>query len=108
ILNSKDDAPFKPIPVEEDISSLSAILMNEDYYTFTLQHSTKEGELNRADTEALICLKAKAHLDLKERKEKGEKVDNKHIKKHKADVFRLANLLVNDVVFELPESIKKS
>lgn len=43
--------------------------------------------------ECLIPFKAKAWLDLTERKAKGEKVDSRNIKKHKNDVFRLAQLL---------------
>ncbi len=41
----------------------------------------------------LIPFKAKAWLDLKERKLNGEQVDSKNIKKHKNDVFRLAQLI---------------
>ena len=41
----------------------------------------------------LIPFKAKAWLDLKERKMNGERVDSKNIKKHKNDVFRLAQLI---------------
>jgi len=54
----------------------------------------------------LICLKAKAFLDMKARKDKGEKVDEKHIRKHKADVFRLVLFLTPETVFSLPASIK--
>lgn len=35
-------------------------------------------------------------LDLKERKARGEQVDDKNIKKHKNDVFRLAQLITSD------------
>ena len=41
----------------------------------------------------LIPFKAKAWLDLKERKLNGDQVDSKNIKKHKNDVFRLALLI---------------
>jgi len=44
--------------------------------------------------ETAILFKMKAWLDLIERKEAGEKVDSKNIKKHKNDVFRLlANVI---------------
>ena len=39
------------------------------------------------------CQKAKAWLDLTERKNAGENVDSKNIRKHKNDVFRLTALL---------------
>jgi len=80
--------------------------MDEHYYHYTLAHSIEEAELKRAQTEALICLKAKAFIDMQERKEKGEQVNDKNIKKHKLDVFRLALLLAADTVFELPDSLK--
>ena len=41
----------------------------------------------------LIPFKAKAWLGLKERKLNGDQVDSKNIKKHKNDVFRLAQLI---------------
>lgn len=95
-----------PIPVDDDLSSLSAILLSNDYYKYILQHSVLENELHRANTEALICLKAKAFLDMTERKVKGENIEVKNIRKHKADIFRLAVTLTESDVFELPKSIK--
>ena len=62
--------------------------------------------MHRANTEALICLKAKAYLEIVERIVKGSKEDSKQLRKHKGDVFRLAVMLAENDVFELPESIK--
>ena len=48
------------------------------------------------NTKTKVCLipfKAKAWLDLSERKANGEMVDSKNIKKHKNDVFRLGQLI---------------
>jgi len=106
LLDINDDAHLTPIPVDEELSSLSAILMNEDYYTYTLAHSIEEDGIHRATTEALICLKAKAFLDWTQRKADGEQVDNRQIKKHKGDIFRLGTLLTADDVYDLPNSIK--
>ena len=106
IIESDNSARLTPIPVDDDLSSLSAILMDDPYYAFTIIHSTEEAGLKRAQTEALICLKAKAFLDMQNRKEKGENLDDKKIKKHKLDVFRLALLLTAETVIELPDSIK--
>lgn len=105
LLNGEDNIRFTSIPIDDDQSSLSAILMNDDYYNYTLDHSTKEEEIQRANIEALICLKARAYLDMVERKSKGEKVNDKDIKKHKADVFRLGAMLAGNEIFELPETI---
>jgi len=59
-----------------------------------------------AQPDALICLKARAFLDLTERKEQGQPVDEKNIRKHKTDVFRLAALLATDDSFTLPEPLR--
>lgn len=55
----------------------------------------------------LIPFKAKAWLDLKECKVRGERVDNKNIKKHKNDVFRLTQLITSDTKQALSEEIAK-
>jgi hypothetical protein len=35
----EEESHLTPIPVDTDISSLSAILMNDDYYNFTIEYS---------------------------------------------------------------------
>ena len=107
VIELGEDAHLTPIPVDDDLSNLSAILLSEDYYNYLIAHSQLENGLQRANTEALICLKAKAFLEITERIAKGSTEDPKHLRKHKADVFRLAVMLTEDDLFELPESIKK-
>jgi hypothetical protein len=106
ILDVPEKSRYTPIPIDEDITSLSAILMNEDYYRFTIDGSQLQEGVRIANPETLICLKAKAYLDLKEAKERGENIDSDKINKHKLDVFRLAVFLPGDSLFELPESIQ--
>ncbi len=105
LINLKESI-FTPIPLGEDISSLSAILLNEDYYNYTVNHSTINNGAHIANIESLICLKARAFIDLSERKAKGEKIDKNKIVKHKTDIFRLAAMLTPDNEFELPKTIK--
>ena len=95
-----------PIPVEDDLSSLSAILMDEEYYKLAIDNSTEEDGVHIANHETLICLKAKAFLDLVQRKSEGQKVDEKNIRKHKTDIFRLMVLLSPEQKFNLPKGIK--
>ncbi|OUN37829.1 hypothetical protein [Massilimicrobiota sp. An80] len=45
-------------------------------------------------------------MDLKERKERGNHVDSRDIKKHKNDIIRLSMLLVLDNKIEIPDMIK--
>lgn len=93
------------INIDKKDASLSAILMDETYYSYTIANSSIVEDLHRADINALICLKAKAYLDLSERKLRGEKIDADDIKKHKIDIFRLGALLTADTRYELPDSI---
>ncbi|TAL58903.1 MAG: hypothetical protein EPN85_10470 [Bacteroidetes bacterium] len=107
LIDLEEGARLTPIPVDDDLSSLSAILLQDDYYKYMLEHSILENGLHRSNTEALICMKAKAWLEITERIAKGSKEDSKQLRKHKADVFRLAVTLADKDVFKLPENIKK-
>jgi hypothetical protein len=95
-----------PIPVDEGLSSLSAILLDEDYYQFTRKNSEKKDGVHFALPHALICLKAFAYLNNRERKEAGEPISKRDILKHRNDVFRLTILLKPEDNFETPERIK--
>lgn len=93
-----------PIPVGEEVSSLSAILMDEEFYRFALTHSVIENELHVADTVGLMFLKMKAYLNLSEQQPPAHMFD---IRKHMSDVFKL---MINGNIEEpvtLSEGIKK-
>lgn len=106
-----DDAILTPLPIDDEISSLSAILLNEAYYELLKTGQMLIDGIPVLSPTCLIPFKAKAWLDLKERKSKGEHVDSKNIKKHKNDVFRLAQLItINTRQFlsaEIAEDMKK-
>ena len=53
----------------------------------------------------LIPFKAKAWLDLTDRKTSGEHVDSKNIKKHKNDVFRLTELIDPTLTIKAPHRV---
>ncbi len=76
--------------------SLSAILLDENYYTALQSAKRDVNGVTIVDETILIPFKAKAFLDLSDRSEKGEKIDSDNIKKHRNDVFRLAQLLPGD------------
>ncbi|NOQ24356.1 MAG: hypothetical protein GQ564_03255 [Bacteroidales bacterium] len=106
LLDLDEDTHLTPIPVDDDLSSLSAILLDETYYHYLIENSTVEDDVQRANTEALICLKAKAYLDINARMIAGGKEDSKNLRKHKGDVFRLGVMLADVDAFELPNIIK--
>ncbi len=96
-----------PIHIDDEISSLSAILLDDDYYKVLLDGKVVRNELAVLRPEYIILFKAKAYLDLKERKEAGGTVDSNDIKKHKKDILRIAAELMLEKVINLPESVNK-
>lgn len=106
VIDLEVGAHLTPIPVDDDLSSLSAILLDDHYYKFIIENSEEENGLHRANIPALICLKAKAFLEITERIAYGSPEDKKQLKKHKADVYRLGVMMRGDEVYDVPESIK--
>lgn len=88
-----EGAVLTPLPIEEGISSLSAILLDDDYYRFVVTGRNADGGISWVDADRLIPLKASAWLDLSARREAGEPVDERNVKKHINDVARLTQLL---------------
>ena len=76
-----------PIHIDNSISSLSAILLYESYYNFLINGTGVIDGMSVLNAEHIIPFKAKAWLDLTERKANGEHVDSRDIKKHKNDVL---------------------
>ena len=100
------DMHLTPIPTEDDVSSLSAILLDDTYYYFTVSNSTITDGLHHATEPALICLKAKAFLNNAARKSAGQIVRQDDIDKHKRDVIRVTAALTPGEAIETPSSIK--
>jgi hypothetical protein len=105
-LKLPDDAVVTPIPVGGDISSLSAILLNDDYYYFLRNGVRKIDGLPVLDELYMIPFKAKAWLDLTERRSRGESVDSNDIRKHKRDVYKLAGIVRDGFKFSLPAAVE--
>jgi hypothetical protein len=99
-------AHLTPLPMEEEVSSLSAILMDDGYYAFLCAGRTERDGLPVVGAEHLIPLKAHAWLDLSRRRANGETVDSKSIKKHKNDVFRLYQIINPDLDPRAPDRVK--
>lgn len=100
------DTDLTPIPVDKEVSSLSAILLDEDYYQCIQAGREILDGVSILKVEYIIPFKMKAWIDLNERKESGEKVDSKNIKKHKNDVLKIAQLLSPAQRVEVSDSIK--
>lgn len=109
ILGEPTGFHLAPIPAGEDISSLSAIIMEPDCYDFTIANNTVEDGLRVANSVSLICLKVRAFLNLSEEKKTNPNVRSKDIKKHRDDVFKLIAASFNpESRKNVPETIKES
>ncbi len=82
-------ATLEPLHIKDGISSLSAILLDDDYYRLLRDGKRMIDGVSILNAEYMIPLKMRAWIDLSKRKIEGEKVDRKNIRKHKNDIFRL-------------------
>lgn len=98
--------PLIPVYIDDSVSSLSAILLNEEYYETLLIGRDVIDRISILKPTYLIPFKAKAWLDLKTKKEQGMSVDSRDIKKHKNDILRLATSMVLEDDVKLPEEVK--
>ena len=106
-LDLPEDAIYTRIPVDQDIVSLSAILLDDAYFEALQTAKHQVDGVTIVDQTLLIPFKARAVLDLITRSEEGANVDRKDIRKHRNDVFRLTQLLPEDARVTLPEPIHR-
>jgi hypothetical protein len=102
-----NDRRYTPISVQDETTTLSALILDEDYYQYIKSHRVMLSDLPFIDVECIIVLKAKAWLNNTERRAKGEAVNSIDITKHKNDIVRLSQLLTPDKHLPLPPSIKE-
>ncbi len=89
-----------------DVASLSAILLNDDYYALVRDLRQDRGGLSLLPPLGLIPLKVRAYLDLGSRKAAGEPIDAADIRKHRSDVFRLLAVINPAERLELSPTIR--
>lgn len=88
------DVVITLLPVDDaEVSSLSAIILDDAYFTFLRTGLTEIEGVPVVDASRLIVLKAYAWLSLRNRKAAGEAIDSHHIRKHRNDIFRLFPVL---------------
>ena len=97
-----------PIHIDDDTSSLSAILLNDDFYNFMLRGRKTIDGVSVLGAEYLIPFKMYAWVDLKRRRENGEHVNDRDYKKHKNDVFRLLQIVNPDEKIEVEGIVKEN
>jgi hypothetical protein len=102
----EQNAALTPVHIDDSVSSLSAILLNDAYYELLLAGRAVIDGISVLKPTWLVPFKVKAWLDLNEKLERGEHVDSRDIKKHRNDIIRISTELVLESC-ELPVTVKK-
>lgn len=105
-LDLGEDQQIVPVRAGAEVHSLSAILLDDAYYAMLVTNREERDGISIATAPTLIALKARAWIDLTARKEAGEPVDGRDIRKHRTDVFRLAATLPGDEAVDLDGTIR--
>lgn len=105
-LQLAEGSHLTPIPLSDGLYSLSAILLDDDYYTFVRSGRREGNGLAWIGEDRLIPLKAAAWLDLRTRQARGEQIDSRNVRKHLHDVMRLSQLLSPATRMVLPSRIR--
>lgn len=98
----QEENGLTPIHIDDSVSSLSAILLNDAYYQALMDGRENMRGISVLKPEWIIPFKAKAWRDLREKKD----VDSSDIKKHRNDIIRI----VSDMVLQkciLPDEVRK-
>lgn len=83
------DVPVIPLHIDDDVSSLSAILLDDDFYDFMMSGRTELRGISILQAAYLIPFKMYAWLNLRQEKAQGHAVNDRDLRKHKNDVFQL-------------------
>ena len=83
----KEEAGITPVHIDDSVSSLSAILLNDAYYQALLEGREIMMGISVLRPEWIVPFKAKAWLDLRKKQD----VDSSDIKKHRNDIIRIVS-----------------
>jgi hypothetical protein len=78
---------YTRLDVEDALISLSALLLNDDYYALIKEGRDVIDGVSILNETLLIPFKARAWIDLTAREQAGEKGNSNNIKKHRNDIF---------------------
>lgn len=96
-----------PLPFDETVSSLSAIILDDVYYEFIREHAAPMAGVTTLNAIHIIPLKMRAHIDLNRRHDEGRSRNDKDLRKRRADVAELAKLLAPSARLELHDQMRQ-
>lgn len=95
-----------PIKSETESFSLSAILLDDDYYRLALSGRFILEGIPILGPKEIILFKAKAFKDLVERRKGGYHVNSDDIRKHRTDILRLATVVDAKPLNDIPDAVR--
>lgn len=97
-----------PVHIGDDVQSLSAIVLNDDFYNFMIEGRIIVKEIPVLKAEYLIPFKMYAWINLLQKKNEGEFVKEGDVNKHKYDVFRLLRMVTTETKVSSSGEVRKS
>ena len=88
-----EQSEVAPLPFDETVSSLSAIILDEGYFEFIRDNRLVVDGVTTLDAAHIIPLKMRANVDINRSYAEGRNCNAKALKKHRGDVTKLAGLL---------------
>ena len=88
-----ETSEIAPLPFDEDVSSLTAIILDDGYYEFIRNHVSMVDGVPLLKAVHIIPLKMRAHIDLNRKHKAGRYINDKNLVKHRSDVAKLSLLL---------------
>ena len=104
---SSEASEVTPLPFDETVSSLSAIILDDECYEFIRDNAIPKAGVTMLDAIHIIPLKMRAHIDLNRRHDEGLRVNDRDLRKHRADVAKLAGLLTPDARLGLRRQMRR-
>jgi hypothetical protein len=103
-----DEGPHcVPLDSIEEVNSLSAILLDDNYYRLIKENCVTENNVTFIKKEYIIPLKARAYIDNQRLKDESVFIKDKDISKHRNDIFRIAQTLTPEQRISLPDSVRE-
>ena len=100
------DVYCTPIHIDDEISSLSAILLDSDYYELLQHGKSTVSDVVVLSTEYLILFKAKAWLDLSGKIKENPGIGRRNVKKHMGDIIQLSTMLTGNETPNISVGVK--
>lgn len=107
-LDFRIDSRIIPIHISDDISNLSAIVLDDDFYEFMKHGRRVVDEISVLDSGYIIPFKMFAWLNNTDYRNSGGHVNTDDIKKHKNDVFRMMALISPDDRITTEGNVRKA